>query len=124
MMIKFSWKKINDKLDWDMYLVLCYFIKKNNEPFKPVFPLPDGSCYILNIKGLIDNLNHYSISDLYLYLELASKRSIFDYNIRGIKYLPLVLAEEYQLEQIRNSELFKVKNENIHFVYEETGETV
>lgn len=119
-MIKFSWKKINDKLDWDMVDVVHYFISIKDECIP--FSIPKGACFLLNINFIIHGYG--SIPELYLYLELASKRNIFDYNIRGIKYLPLVLAEEYQLEQIRNSELFKVKNENIHFVYEETGETV
>ena len=56
---------------------------------------------------------------VYTYLELASKRKIFAYNMRGVRYLPATFAEEYKLEIIQYSELFKLENNRIHFKYEQ-----
>ena len=54
-----------------------------------------------------------------MYLELASKRNIFDYSIRGVKHLPVVLAEEYQLEWIEINPLLSIEKNNIYFKYEQ-----
>lgn len=130
-MIKFSWKKINDKLGWKAISVLEYFYLKqiiplpkfmSREPYKivkmaamQVYPI--GSCFILNINEVLKKTN--SPNDLYMYLELASKRNVFDYNIRGILHLPIILVEEYKLEWVERNPLLTIENDNIYFKYEQ-----
>jgi len=116
-MIKFSWKKINDKLDWDIRDVVNYFSATlhKSEPF----PLPSGDCYILNIDGLFYKSKYYQVQEKYIYLELASRRNLFDYNVRGIKHLHIAFIEDYHLYYIHDSDLFKLSENNIHFKYEQ-----
>jgi hypothetical protein len=124
-MIKFSWKKLNDKFDWNAYSVLEYFFLRE-EIFPPCYlhrkipkkvkqaaaqPYEKGPCFIKNIKEVLNGA--VCPNELYLYLELASKRSIFDYHMRGVLYLPIVLAEEYQLEWIEINPLLTVENSPI-----------
>jgi hypothetical protein len=129
-MTKFSWKKINDKLGWNAHSVLEYFFIK--ESIKPPFsnrvipkkviqaarqPYIGGTCFIINLKEVLNGAD--SPNDLYMYLELASKRNVFDYHIRGMKHLPLALVEEYQIEWIEINPLMKIENNNIYFLYEQ-----
>lgn len=131
MMIKFSWKKINDKFDWNAYSVLEYFyLKQNITP--PLFlirkipekvkkeamlPYPPGNCFLVNINRVLSLAREPN--DLYLYLELASKRNVFDYNIRRMTYLPTILAEEYQLQWVEINPLLHIEDNNIYFKYEQ-----
>ncbi len=132
-MIKFSWKKINDRLDWEPINVITYFYYKiptveiprlfksgiNRKVMLAVRnPLPKGSCYILNIEDLLED-KHGSISDIYLYLQLASKRHIFDYNMRGITYLDIATLEEYEKVWAKYSPLVTIDTHKIYFKYEE-----
>lgn len=130
-MINFSWKKVNDNLAWNPFAVLEYFYLKSNIEI-PTFlkrkvpeivkravklPYPSGPCYILNIHEALENTtdpNH-----LYVYLELASKRNKFDYAIRGVKYLPCIMVEDYLLEWVERNPMLKVENNNIYFKYEQ-----
>lgn len=129
-MIKFSWKKINDKLDWKATAVLHYFYLKEGllapkflgQPSKKVIklamqPYEVGSCFLLNISGVLKGA--IAPNDLYMYLELASKRNIFDYHIRGIKYLPLMLVDEYRLDWVEINPMITIEKDNVYFKYEQ-----
>ena len=130
-MIKFSWKGINDKLDWNATNVLEYFFLKQ-EILPPCYlsknvpkrvqlqakkPYESGPCFILNLDDVLKGAT--APNDLYLYLELASKRSIFDYHMRRAIYLPLALVEEYQLEWVKINPLLDIKNDKVYFIYEQ-----
>lgn len=130
-MIKFSWKGINDKLDWNATSVLEYFFLKEGL-FPPCYlhrvtpknvqlaarqPYEEGPCFILNIDGVLNGAK--APNDLYLYLELASKRSIFDYFVRGTTHLPLALVEEYQLEWVNINPLLTIEKDKVYFKYEQ-----
>lgn len=130
-MISFSWKKINDKFDWNAYSVLEYFFLREEilppcylhreVPKKVVMaaaqPYTKGPCFIRNIKGVLNGAT--APNDLYMYLELASKRNTFDYSVRGMLYLPLVLAEEHQIEWIKINPLLTIERNKIYFKYEQ-----
>ena len=134
-MIKFSWKKINDKLDWQAFNVLEYFFLKRRiaipaylRPTTPqnvvkesILPFPKGECFILNIDEVLRNAN--DPNNLYQYLELACKRSMFDYKIRGIKYLPLVYVDEHREVWIEANPLLEIVDDRVYFKYEQTGKT-
>jgi len=130
-MIKFSWKKINDKFGWNAYSVLEYlFLARGIKP--PPYlrskipenvkkeakrPADPGPCFILNLdKALLEAKNP---NDLYMYLELASRRNIFDYLIRGILYLPIVLVPEYLKEWIYVNPMLEIEKDNVYFKYEQ-----
>lgn len=130
-MIKFSWKKINDKFGWNAYSVLEYFyLKQNMNPpnffrlktpkkvtIEAAKPYIDGPCFILNLNEVLRETNDPSY--LYIYLELASKRNIFDYNIRGMRHLPIEFVPKYLLPWIEINPLLKEKNGNVYFKYEQ-----
>ena len=130
-MIKFSWKKINDNLDWNAQSVLEYFFLKRKIPIPKYLNrqipkkvkeaaksyYPKGSCFVKNIDEVLKGTE--TPNDLYMYLELASKRNVFDYHIRGILYLPVALVEEYQLQWVELNPLLKIENNKVHFIYEE-----
>jgi hypothetical protein len=130
-MIKFSWKKINDKFDWNAPSVLEYFflIRDLKVPAylhrkipklvkqKAMEGLIAGPCFLINPDAALTGA--VAPNDLYMYLELASKRNIFDYTIRKVKHLPLVLVEEYQLQWIEINPMMEIKNNNIYFKYEQ-----
>jgi len=136
-MIKFSWKTINDKLNWNMVAVVSYFyLVRGLKPQNMLVPLaaknysklpiPAGDCYIINIDEFLKKeAARSSTYDIYLYLELASKRSLFDYKMRGIKWLPEEVVVEHNIaDEVRESTLLwlDINTRTIHFKYEETGE--
>jgi hypothetical protein len=127
-MIKFSWEKINNRLGWNGYKVLGYFYYKQNistkmrlNTSKEVInfahePYPDGPCFLVNINEALENTTDPGY--LYNYLELASKRNIFDYKMRGIKALPVILVPEYLEGFLSTNPMLEVKNGNVYFKFE------
>jgi len=130
-MIRFSWKKINDKLGWNANSVLEYFFLKQ-EILPPCYltrkipksviqfakePYPSGACYIKNIDEVLKGAE--TPNDLYMYLELASKRGVFDYHVRGVLHLPVPLVEEYQIQWVELNPLLKIENNKVFFKYED-----
>lgn len=130
-MIKFSWKKINNKLDWNAFSVLEYFhlirgiqvpSYLNRKVSKEVSriaaqPLETGPCFVIDIDTALREAQ--APMELYTYIELASKRNVFDYQVRGITHLPLVFAEEYQIVWIERNPMMKIENNCIYFRYEQ-----
>ena len=130
-MIKFSWKKINDKLDWNAFSVLEYFYLKRDIEIPPFLyrkvplkvrklamePTIKGPCFLINIDAALSNAEYPN--EIYNYIELASKRNVFDYHIRGVLYLPTVLAEEYHLSLAETNSMLEVKDDKIYFKYEQ-----
>jgi len=130
-MIKFSWKKINDKLKWNAPSVLEYFFLRQGIDIPPYLhrkipknvklvasqPYVKGPCFILNIDDVLNGAT--APNELYMYLELASKRNIFDYHIRGITHLPLAMVEEYMVEWVALNPLLNIEKNNIYFKYEQ-----
>ena len=130
-MIQFSWKKINDKFGWNANSVLEYFFLKQ-EILPPCYlhrkiprkvveyaklPYPKGACFVKNINDVL--MFAKTPQDLYLYLELASKRNVFDYHVRGVLHLPLPLVEEYLIQWVELNPLLKIENEKVYYKYEE-----
>lgn len=131
-MIKFSWKKINNYFGWNALSVLQYFYLKQKIPKSPVLQLrrvsqkikmevvkeyPRGPCFLINPNEAL--LNASSPNDLYIYLELASKRNIFDYKMRGITYLPMYFVPEYLMGLVETNPMLEVKDDKLYFKYEQ-----
>ena len=130
MMIKFSWKKINNKFGWNARSVLQYFYAKRGiEPKfylgnkkqtilkEAVKPWPTGYCYLINIDKVLEEATDPNY--LYYYLELASKRDLFSYQIRGIRYLPIQFVPEYLMGLVETNPMLEVKDEKVYFKYEQ-----
>ena len=130
MMIKFSWKKINNKFGWNAHNVLQYFYAKRglrsqfylgNKKYtilrEATKPWPPGDCFIVNIDLVLREATDPTY--LYYYLELASKRNLFDYKLRGITYLPVQLVPEYLMGLVETNPMLEVKDEKIYFKYEQ-----
>jgi hypothetical protein len=129
-MIKFSWKKINNKFGWNAQNVIQYFYCKR--AIKPQFylgekkynvireaskPWPEGDCYIINLDEVLRMAQDPTY--LYYYLELASKRNLFDYKMRGVSYLPIQFVPEYLMGLVDINPMLEVKDEKIYFKYEQ-----
>ena len=131
MMIKFSWKRINNKFGWNAVKVLQYFylIQKVDSIFLKIYRPENlvkkeaekgyyrGPCFILNIDKALKWAS--SSNDLYIYLELASKRNIFDYKARGIVYLPIALIPEYLMGLVETNPMLEIKEDKLYFKYEQ-----
>lgn len=130
-MIKYSWKRINNRFDWKPHEVLQYFYA-NRQLKIPTFlgrrsPKPirlgelnyyKGPCFLINPDDLLNDAK--SIHDLYDYIELASRRNIFDYNIRRSIHLPKYLMPEmYDEARIINNPYLSVDDTNVYFKYEQ-----
>jgi AAA15 family ATPase/GTPase len=132
-MITFSWKKVNDILEWNATSVLQYFYTKQGVQIPNNFILlrnmpnrakllaqekyPKGPCFLINIDRALRNAS--DPNHLYMYLELASKRNIFDYNIRGVLYLPEVMIPEYLKVWVERNPMLEKKEDKIYFKYEQ-----
>jgi hypothetical protein len=131
MMIKFSWNKINNNFDWMALDVLRYFYLMSGadlslSPGRGISakikmevskPYPSGPCYLIHPRKLFTAQHeHWRV---YNYLELASKRSLFDYQLRGVKHLPLALVPEYMKGLLETNPLLEVKDGNVYFKYEQ-----
>lgn len=129
-MIKFSWKKLNNKFGWNAQNVIQYFYYKRN--IKPQFylgqpkqevikstvePWITGECYLINVDEALRMAQDPQY--LYYYLELASKRSLFDYKMRGVNYLPVQFVPEYLMGLVDINPMLEVKDEKIYFKYEQ-----
>lgn len=130
-MIDFSWKKINDKFDWNAHSVVIYFYLKQNLKIPPFMvqevpkkvstailqPYPKGPCFLINPKEVL--LAATDAYNLYMYLELASMRNVFDYLVRGVRYLPLVMVPKYLAGWLEANPLLKIENDKVYFKYEQ-----
>lgn len=75
-----------------------------------------GHSYIFNIKELLNS--NSTVSQKLLYIELASFRNWTNYYIFKVKTLDLRLLTDEQQYILQNCRLFKVKENEINFIYE------
>ena len=133
-MIKYDWGKIERICNYDRVNILHYFYLKEKIWIPSYLPkkfehkvylkskelYPIGNSYMLNIVSLLKNEEHCTIDQVYNYLLLASMRPHFEYKIRGVNTLPVIIAEAINLDL--NNPLIKIANDKIYFKYE-TDET-
>lgn len=131
-MIKYDWEKIKKICEYKEENILMFFFLKrsiripthlgHSVPKKlidlAILPYPSGDSYILNIDKLLTNATNYTIKDLFIYIKLASERSLFDYKIRGIKSLPLAFVETAELDFVKRNPLLIINDDEIQFIYE------
>jgi hypothetical protein len=79
----------------------------------------DGDSFLLNPDSLLYYSYKYSLQDITLYLALASLRPINDFINDGKVELELIKAPIDPRDYIKDKELIYVKDDIIHFLYEE-----
>jgi len=83
------------------------------------------SSYILNIDDLIINDERATITEQYIYIDLASRRDAFSlFNSKGrIRYLhEWEVANDYDIEKLKINRLLIISDKKIYFIYEEGDE--
>jgi hypothetical protein len=77
--------------------------------------------YILNVKELIQASNYATDSEVFIYLDLASKRNYFTFaNTKGkaIHIQKWKIAGEYDVKALEMNRLLTFDDENIYLLYE------
>lgn len=80
------------------------------------------SSYILHIDGLIENNERATLTEQYIYIDLASRRDAFSlFNSKGrIRYLhEWEVANDYDIEKLKINKLLMISDKKIYFIYEE-----
>ena len=125
-MIKYDWAALNDlpsNYIISILVLLEYGDLINSAPrilYERVAKFKDKHSFILNIRDLTLSQKSHTVSELYVYLELASLRSYIEYKATGKKSLPTIyLPEKYSLEKLKMNTALEVTEDEIFFKYEE-----
>lgn len=134
-MIRYNWGAIKKYTKQDMKKILAYFhnvyvdntdIQKyllNNEYARKITKenaIP-GQSFMLNLDGFLGNHINATKDEMYVYLDLVSKRDFFTYlnTKRKVNYLPTwKVVEDYDIDKLKTNRLLYVDENNIYFVYE------
>ena len=123
-MIKYDWNVLSKE---QVSIVLSFFISYKEHKLLLDIPslrlykrFKDKSSFLLNPLRLVNNANKHAISDIKMYLHLASMRSYFEYKQTGNLRLPTIYIEgEINVEKLKSNKLLDVTNTEIIFRYEE-----
>lgn len=77
--------------------------------------------YLINVEGLILNSMRATKEEIFVYLDLASRRDTFNFfNTKGIeRYLfAWKVHDIYDLDKLKNNRLLFIENNRIYFIYE------
>jgi len=76
--------------------------------------------YIQNVPRLLEYVNTATDSELFVYLDLCSQRSYFDFiNTKGkLNYLPNWKISDYEVEALHMNRLLTFDDKNIYLLYE------
>jgi len=130
--IKYNWELLKKYTNNDVHLMLEFFdnvyIKKTENYFyltpwaaKLVAESRNNSPqFLLNIRGLIDAITTATDSEIFVYLDLASKRSYFTFinSKKKADYLPVWKVDTYSVEQLKMNRLLNIDDNNIYLLYE------
>ena len=131
-MIRYNWDAVREHTSSNVTKILDFFInvyvtKAENfmalNPYAAKIIADDRSkqSFIVNIKELVLNRGNATDSEVLMYLDLASRRNFFTYINTGKKvdYLPTwKIAGEYDTKKLERNRLLLIKDNNIHFIYE------
>lgn len=137
-MIRYNWEDIKKYTKNKPELILDYFkniyvlkgemysyIQGNKFARNIVSNKGIKSSYILNIDNLILNNERATITEQYIYIDLASRRDAFSlFNSKGrIRYLhEWEVADDYDIEKLKINKLLTISDKKIYFIYEEGDE--
>ena len=134
-MLKFNWVNIkkytkNDIAKIIQYFTNVYLIKDNAYTFildnkwaSLIYHNgEEKSSYMINLEGFLRNRLRGSKEELFVYLELLSRRNSFTYyNTNGkVLHLPIWKAcDTFDIDKLKANRLLEIDENNIHFIYEE-----
>jgi len=137
-MIRYNWEVIKKYTDCKPELVLEYFknifvLKGEMYNFMQANKFANNiakskeikSSYLLFIDELIKNDAKATLTEQYIYLDLASKRDAFAlFNSKGrIRYLHYwEVEDEYDIKKLEINKLLILSDKKIYFIYEEGDE--
>lgn len=136
LVIRYNWELLKKTTNNDVHMMLEFFNNVYVKKTENYFYLNSWAAqlvkdfrnnapqYILNIAGLIEASNNVTNSEIFVYLDLASKRNYFSYiNSRNKKnYTPIWAIDEYSVEQLKMNRLLTFDDNNIYLLYETIGE--
>lgn len=129
-MLFYDWEKIFDAADGNarsMYLILKMMAQnsipdnRHSEIYKYSFKNFSGKSFLIHPELLLYNAYRHSYREIAQYLALASMRPFADYATTGESSLDVRLIE-FDLELITTNSLLCIKNDKVHFLYEEVNQ--
>lgn len=126
-MMTYNWPELCEYCGWNVDKILK-FIKyvSYKKPFSENFMVkilksksPRYS-FLNNPRGLIVNELQGTKSEQFIYLDLASKRGLYEFRAEGRLSLPIKFCN-YDLNKLKLNRLLLIKDGSIHFVYEESS---
>jgi len=129
-MLFYDWEKIFDAADGNprsMYLILKMMAQnsipdsRHSEIYKYSFKDFSGKSFLIHPDLLLYNAYRHSYREIAQYLALASMRPLADYATTGESSLDVRLIE-LDLELITTNSLLSIKNDKVHFLYEEANQ--
>lgn len=134
--IRYNWDLLKKYTNNDPKLMLEFFdnvyIRKTENYFylnpwaAKLVAASNNNAYsfILNAKDLIGAAKFATDSEIFVYLDLASKRSYFTFINTKTKadYLPIWKVDEYDVKALQMNRLLTFDKRNIYLLYETIGE--
>jgi len=130
-MIRFNWQKIVGKTKGDREKILEYFYNiylsnnfseylEKNKFAREIYFEQSKMSFLLNIKDLLENSLNATKEEQYVYLDLASRRSLFNYfnTNKKVDYLQKWKVIDYDLDKLKLNRLLLLDDNNIYFIYE------
>lgn len=130
-MIRFNWQKIVGKTKGDKEKILEYFYNiylsnnfseylEKNKFAREIYFEQSKMSFLLNIKDLLENSLNATKEEQYVYLDLASRRSLFNYfnTNKKVDYLQKWKVIDYDLDKLKLNRLLLLDDNNIYFIYE------
>lgn len=104
------YRQAKDKYTWP---AVCSIMHKGRKSY--------NDCFILYPNRLLGNVQRQKPLYIYQYLELAALRNYVDYKLMGESSLPVAYATAngYTVEQLVNNYLITIRDDKIHFKYED-----
>ena len=77
--------------------------------------------FMINVEGFLENYMNATDDEMFIYLDLVSKRDYFTYlnTKKKVDYLPIWKVENiYEIKKLKTNRLLYISDTNIYFVYE------
>lgn len=123
-MVTYDWEKIFRFYEYDRIALLSAFVDKLQIKPKPYYYIQNrekywkaGDSFLVNAEGILSCSKTYT--DIFMYIYLASKRSIFDYKVRGITFLDRLILSDTDKAFTDRTDLITTVENRLYFLYEQ-----
>lgn len=130
--IKFNWELLKKATNNDVHKMLEFFDsvyvrKAENYLYLNIWAAElivnsrnNSHNYIQNVDELMIAAKGATDSEIFVYLDLASRRSYFDFvNTKGkLNYLPMWKIDNYNIDSLKHNRLLTFDENNIYLLYE------